>query len=340
MLLPVFSFTERAVFLFQGKPKCMAAIPIWKDKVIDLGGASVEFRITTGGNTIYSGKAIARPGEANAKVRINDICADFLVNALPTITDRTFTSFALPSFVVQKKSGGTWSTIDTITFYNDWSYDYGFSGVLLSDPINGKVTADMFILYSRLNLTSNLVATYHKTGGTTTNRTSTISPTPNDGTSAFDVGAVSDTIKVVIGSLTYNVVPDCYKYALYYINAYGGWDHLLVEGTDLEADSLERHFREQEYDNGNISNRGRVNYVNEVTKSWTLNTGLLTDDQASRMYHLINSPLVYLCEIASSTFIPVVITTNTCEYKTYRNQGNRMFNYQLTIELAQNRIRR
>ena len=318
----------------------MAAIPIWKDKVIDLGGASVEFRITTGGNTIYSGKAIARPGEANAKVRINDICADFLVNALPTITDRTFTSFALPSFVVQKKSGGTWSTIDTITFYNDWSYDYGFSGVLLSDPINGKVTADMFILYSRLNLTSNLVATYHKTGGTTTNRTSTISPTPNDGTSAFDVGAVSDTIKVVIGSLTYNVVPDCYKYALYYINAYGGWDHLLVEGTDLEADSLERHFREQEYDNGNISNRGRVNYVNEVTKSWTLNTGLLTDDQASRMYHLINSPLVYLCEIASSTFIPVVITTNTCEYKTYRNQGNRMFNYQLTIELAQNRIRR
>lgn len=318
----------------------MAAIPIWKDKVIDLGGASVEFRITIGGNTIYSGKAMARPGEANAKVRINDICADYLVNALPTITDRTFTSFALPSFVVQKKSGGTWSTIDTITFYNDWSYDYGFSGTLLSDPINGKVTADMFILYSRLNLTSNLVATYHKTGGTTTNRTSTISPTPNDGTSAFDVGAVSDTIKVVIGSLTYNVVPDCYKYALYYINAFGGWDHLLVEGTDLEADSLERHFREQEYDNTNIQNRGRVNYVNEVTKSWTLNTGLLTDDQASRMHHLINSPLVYLCEIASSTFIPVVITTNTCEYKTYRNQGNRMFNYQLTIELAQNRIRR
>ena len=318
----------------------MAAIPIWKDKVIDLGAASVEFRITSGGNTIYSGKSIARPGEANAKVRINDICADFLSNALPTITDRTFTSFSLPSFVVQKKSGGSWSTIDTIDFYNDWSYDYGFSGVLISDPINGKVTADMFILYSKLNITSNIVATYHKSGGTTTNRTSSVSPTPNNGTSAFDVGAVSDTIKVVIGSLTYPVVADCYKYALYYVNAYGGWDHLLVEGTDLEADSLERHIREQEYDNTNIQNRGRVNYVNEVTKSWTLNTGLLTDDQASRMHHLLNSPLVYLCEIASTTFIPVVITTNTCEYKTYRNQGNRMFNYQLTIELAQNRIRR
>lgn len=318
----------------------MAAIPIWKDKVIDLGGASVEFRITIGGNTIYSGKAIARPGEANAKVRINDICADFLAHSLPTITDRTFTSFGLPSFVVQKKSGGSWSTIDTITFLNDWSYDYGFSGVLISDPISSKVTADMFILYSRINITSNIVATYHKTGGTTTNRTSSVSPIPNYGTSAFDVGAVSDTEKVVIGSITYPVVKDCYKYALYYVNAYGGWDHLLVEGTDLEMDSLERHIREQEYDNTNIQNRGRVNYVNEVTKSWTLNTGLLTDVQASRMHHLINSPLVFLCEIASTTFIPVVITTNTCEYKTYRNQGNRMFNYQLTIELAQNRIRR
>ena len=318
----------------------MAAIPIWKDKVVDLGGASVEFRITPGGNTIYSGKAIARPGEANAKVRINDICADYLSHALPTITDRTFTSFALPAFVVEKKSGGSWTTIDTITFYNDWSYDYGFSGVLLSDPINGKVTADMFILYSRLNITANISATYHKTDGTTSTRTSSVSPTPNDGTSAFDAGAVSDTAKVVIGSLTYPVVADCYKYALYYVNAYGGWDHLLVEGNDIEVDSLARHTMDREYDNTNIVNRGRVNYVNEVTKSWSLNTGLLTDDEASRMHHLVNSPLVFLCEIASATFIPVVITDTSCEYKTYRNQGNRMFNYQLTIELAQNRIRR
>lgn len=318
----------------------MAAIPIWKDKVIDLGGASVEFRITIGGNTIYSGKAIARPGEANAKVRINDICADFLANALPTITDRTFTSFALPSFVVQKKSGGSWSTIDTITFYNDWSYDYGFSSDVLSYPINGRVTSDMFILHSQKNINASQSATYTKSNGTSTARMITISPTPADGTCVYDVGAVSDVVKINIGLTKYIVVDDCYRYALYYVNAYGGWDHLLVEGNDIETDTLERHFREQEYDNGNISNRGRVNYVNEVTKSWTLNTGVLTDDEASRMHHLINSPLVYLCEIASSTFIPVVITTNTCEYKTYKNQGNRMFNYQLGIELAQNRIRR
>ena len=318
----------------------MALIPIWKDKVSDLLMSSAEFRIRTGGETIYSGKSIARPGESSAKVRVNDICADYLVNALPTITDRTFTSFGLQAFSVQKRSGGSWSPVESIDFYNDWSYDYGFTGDVLSDPINGKVTADMFILYSKKNISANISAVYRKNDGTTTTRTTTISPTPDHGTCCFDAGAVSSANRVAISGTYYPIVADCYKFALYYVNAYGGWDHLLVEGNDMETDSLERHIREQEYDNTNIVNRGKVNYVNEVTKSWTLNTGLLNDDEASRMHHLINSPLVYLCLIASSTFIPVVITTNTCEYKTYKNQGNRMFNYQLGIELAQNRIRR
>jgi len=318
----------------------MALIPIWKDKVVDLLMASAEFRIRTGGDTIYAGKSIARPGESTAKVRVNDICADYLVNALPTITDRTFTSFGLSAFSVQKRSGGSWGVVESIDFYNDWSYDYGFTGDVLSDPINGKVTADMFILYSKKNISANISAVYRKTDGTTTTRTTTISPTPDHGTCVFDAGAVSSANRVAISGTYYPIVADCYKFALYYVNAYGGWDQLLVEGNDMETDSLERHIREQEYDNTNIVNRGKVNYVNEVTNSWTLNTGLLTDAEAGRMHHLINSPMVYLCLIASSTFIPVVITTNTCEYKTYKNQGNRMFNYQLTIELAQNRIRR
>lgn len=318
----------------------MAAIPIWKDKVIDLGAAEMEFRITVGGNTIYSGKAIARPGVATAKVRINDICADYLVNTLPTITDTTFTSFSLPAFVVQKNVGGTWTTVDTVTFYNDWSYDYGFTGDELSVPINGHITADMFVLYSKKNITGGIGASYTKKNGSVVSRTSVVSPTPNDGTCCFDASSVTDTASIRIGSNYYDVVDSCHKWALYYVNALGGWDQFLLEGTDIESDSLERWVREQEYDNSNKSNRGKVNYVNEVTKSWTLNTGLLTDAQSARMHHLINSTMVFLCDIATDSFYPVVITDTTCEYKTYANQGHKMFNYRVTIELAQNRIRR
>jgi len=320
----------------------MAAIPIWKDKVIDLGAASVEFRLTVGGNTIYSGKAIARPGESNAKVRINDICADYLVNVKPALSDRTFASFDLPSFVVQKKSGGTWSNVETVLFYNDWSYNYGFTGNVLSDPINGKVTTAMFILSSAKEISSNVTASYKKSGGSVTTRTTTVSPTPAYGTCLFDVSAVSDTVQITVNSKVYKVVDGCgYRYALYYINAYGGWDQLLVEGNDLEADNLERHIRGNEYVNTTSDQAGMVDYVNEITKTWTLNTGLLTDAEASRMHHLLNSPLVYLFQFAGGGYsYPVIIKTDTCEYKTYKNQGNRMFNYQFTVELAQNRIRR
>jgi hypothetical protein len=58
------------------------------------------------------------------------------------------------------------------------------------------------------------------------------------------------------------------------------------------------------------------------------------------MHHLINSPLVYLCHISSGDMIPVIMKTNTCEYKTFKNQGRRMVEYTMQVELSQNRIRR
>lgn len=319
----------------------MAAIPIWNDKIVEITGTSVQFRIYDSANSIslYQGVAHAKPGESSVKIRVNDICADYLVNALPTLTDRTFTSFALPSFVVQKYSGGSWSNVETIQFYNDWSYDYGFSGATLSDPINGKVTTDMFILFSGKGI-GNISAAYHKTNGTITSRSTIVSPTPNDGTCVFDAGAVANTERIAITGINYFVVPGCHKYALYYVNAFGGWDQFLLEGNDMMTDEVTRHIREVEYSNTLLVNRGMDNYVNEVKKTLTLYSGFLTDDQASRMHHLLNSPLVYLCHIPSGDMIPVIMKTNTCEYKTFSNQGNKMVNYTMQVEIAQNRIRR
>jgi hypothetical protein len=127
---------------------------------------------------------------------------------------------------------------------------------------------------------------------------------------------------------------------LYYVNAYGGWDQFLLEGNDMEADELTRYIREVEYDNNQLVNRGTDNYVSEISKTWTLHSGLLTDDQASRMHHLLNSQMVFLCHISSGDMIPVIMKTNTCEYKTFKNQGRRMVEYTMEVGLAQNRIRR
>ena len=145
---------------------------------------------------------------------------------------------------------------------------------------------------------------------------------------------------MTIGNSTFKVVTECAEYALYYVNAYGGWDCLLIEGNTLEADTLTRYTREIVYDNNDIQNRGVQNYVNEITKGFTFQTGLLKDDQGKRMHHLINSTDVYLYDIANGQMIPVNVSVNTCEYKTFKNQGNRFAQYTIQVEVAQNRIRR
>ena len=104
----------------------MAAVPIWKDQFVLLGtGSSILYRITLSdtGEVIYSGKAYKRPGETYITIRVNDICADYLVNVLPYLSQAEFTRITLPvTFLVQSSSNGsTWTTGATIQFLKDWS---------------------------------------------------------------------------------------------------------------------------------------------------------------------------------------------------------------------------
>ena len=95
------------------------AVPIWKDKIIDLGFPSVQFRIYDWDNSVslYDGVAHAKPGEQTAKVRINDICADYLENILPTLGNGDVTGIAMKRFGVQVKfPGQAWSPLEDATF--------------------------------------------------------------------------------------------------------------------------------------------------------------------------------------------------------------------------------
>lgn len=48
-------------------------------------------------------------------------------------------------------------------------------------------------------------------------------------------------------------------YVLYYVNAYGGWDSLLVGGNVMKRDEFTSHT----YRN---KNRGKVKYLNEISE--------------------------------------------------------------------------
>ena len=339
------------------------AIPLWKDKIVSLGtGDSILYRIVLSDTSevIYSGKAFKKPGETYIQVKINDICADYLENVLPYLAQAQFSQLTLPvTFNVQYSSNGTsWTTAGSAQFINDWSYDYGYnpSTMGMSFPINGRIDNRMPIVWTGLGVSSVVATIYFKDG---THTTDTIpvaisndfnadfnsdfarsTRSAGSGTAVFFPDTWSNVDRIVIGNSTFRVVTNCAKYALYYVNAHGGWDSFLIEGNTLETDTLKRYTREVVYDNRDIINRGIHNYVNEITKGFTFHTGWLTGDQGERMHHLINSTNVYMYDIARQQMIPVTIPTTSCEYKTFKNQGNQLVNYTIQVQIAQNRIRR
>ena len=113
-----------------------------------------------------------------------------------------------------------------------------------------------------------------------------------------------------------------------------------MEGNHSESDSLVRKTRSVEYDNSEQLNRGRKNYAVEITKRMTLHTSWMSDEESSRMHHLLNSPEVYLYDMEEGKFIPVLLTNTTTEYKTYKGNGGRLVNYAIEVEYANERVRR
>ena len=101
------------------------AHPIWKDYFVNLGSdATAEYRIrvnSTSGPIIYQGVAHMRPGATSIVVRINDVCADYMLNVVPDMADRAVSdNLGGTHFYVQKHGSGlTWTTVDNMEF----SYD-------------------------------------------------------------------------------------------------------------------------------------------------------------------------------------------------------------------------
>jgi hypothetical protein len=228
-------------------------------------------------------------------------------------------------------------TREVVVFTNDWSYDYTYDAVTdgMAFPVNGKVSPKQWLTYSVYEGNNVNARLTHESGiyGDYT------FPVLN-GMATINIGEYAGVEKIEIGNTIYHVVSECSRYVLYYVNAYGGWDSLLIEGNHSISDNLTRHTRETEYDNRSIQNRGVHNYVNEISKTMTLHTSWLSDDESSRMHHLLNSTNVFLGDLVTGQMIPVILTNTTTEYKTYKGNGGRLVNYAINVEFAQERIRR
>lgn len=132
------------------------------------------------------------------------------------------------------------------------------------------------------------------------------------------------------------VCKDKYKYALYYLNKNYAPDYILLNGTSIESHNITRSIVNNKYDNTSIQH-GKVNYLNEVRKKWSLNTNLLTDEQAKLMCNVFESTEVYLHDFETNKIYPVNVTDSSYNVKTFLNNKRKLFNYSLTVEESQSR---
>lgn len=320
--------------------------PIWKDYYVDLGEVDFsEFFIDYDDEFAHNGIAYRRPDDFNCRVKINDICKNYL----PTINLRSGVEFIearLPLFNIYNKDA---SVDEYVRFFNDWSYEEYGQNINLACPINGRVTSRMPLpLFCPIVTAQDVeVEVIHPDGDVSMIYPASIRTDSGLYLLDLDICTPGDLLGAAIYTgegwsvaSEYQVVDSCARYALYYENARGGWDALLIEGNHSESDSLTRHERSVEYDNSSVSNRGRVNYGVEIKKRMTFHTSWMSDEESSRMHHLLNSTNVYLYDIEKEQFIPVLLTNSTTEYKTYKSNGGKLVNYTIEVEFANERIRK
>lgn len=313
--------------------------PIWKDFTVVLGSAdSIAYTIETDGVAIYSGIAVKRPGDTLTRVTINNICAAYLHQSLPTLTVQGASAAPYVKTFDVKASG---QLITSIEFVMDYSYDYGLLGHAhsLSDPVDGVIDYRMPLL--RTNAEDSYIVQRRNfiTGQTYNASLSDVNGNYVRTTGTKDLN-FDITFEGTSDVTRYSVRDTCAKYALYYVNAFGGWDALVMQGTPKRIDNIKRYDVQKSYDNSESRARGLHNYANEMTPKWALKTALLTDEQSARMHHLLGSTMVYLYDIETAETLPVVLTDSNIEYKTFKNNNRQRAQYTINVQLAAERLRR
>lgn len=306
-------------------------IPIWKDTNYVINGeenSTFEYSIRMYDGVIqengrpienwvyvFNGKAWAKPITNEISININDICKDYLKSELPDIrhtliTQKYTQEDSVKRFRLYNNNG---VVVAEYQFILDWSYEsinYNNRPTNLSRPINGRAKEGMMGLYTRLN-EQDKVETI-------------ISPS---------IGGLNDELRTQAYTLVENACNA--KYALYYLNRYGGWDCFLIEGNVTKKDTYNRFYIDTPYNNTTIE-FGKKVYHNEIVASYELHTSWLNDVQSSNLaFNLLSSNMVYIHNLEENTIEPVVIVDADATYKTFKNQGNKLCNYTINVECSQ-----
>ena len=282
----------------------------WEDVILQRTESVFDYRIYNRTNLIFQGRAYKRPNADTNDIKLNKIFENYLSNSINDLLNSgepedTGVNASKVFQIMKLDTDGTETLIDEYTILYDWSYDFRFRGenTDLSRPINGRYVAGMYKMDTTVD---------GKSGTVTNNLT--------EG--------------------PYNVLADCGEYALYYLNAYGGWDALLIDGTVLKKSTIKQYTTDRNINNSRIEFE-QTKYINEIQDAYEINTGFLTDEQAANLSkNLIPSREVYLHFLNDNKIIPVLITDSSVTYQTYQTNNLQMPQYKINVKESQIKLRK
>lgn len=312
--------------------------PIWKDIYVDLPEEHNYFRLVniSSGFIMYEGMIY---GFITSQVGVTDVLRDYMT----TVSDpfvNTFTSTQYLLVDMQTSSDGSnWQSTYTFRLYYNYSYDEEQKVYLEAQPIDYFDSRQylLFTFQSYDNVQENVEIT--KTFGTSTPQTQAISAY-NEQKTYVSRATSNYSIKIKTSKEERIFKDRCTNtnYAVYYINRYGGWSWMLFQGKNLKTDKTQQSTYKMDFDNNVGTEFNTKVYQNDVTETWQLTSDYLSDKQSELLKHLYSSPLVYLHDLEANKVMSVLVDTKSFDYKTYRNQGRKMFTHTIKVNGSQTKI--
>lgn len=333
------SKTKQFTFkVIQDKLPNVYEFPSWSDINIQIPEGNQYYRLVDFDNDkiYYTGRINS---DINSIVNISDILRDNLNINYDIFANLYTTNKMLMTKLQYSDSLSNWNDSKIIRIYNNNSYE-AYDGRYLDAQVIKYVDARQYIpltfqTYDSLNYT----ATVTKRDMSTLQPPRVYSfPVSNEQKTICIPAGTSTTIVNDGNKVLFTIPEPCItksRYCLYYMNLYGGWSWMLFNGKQLKTDSNTRSFISKLVDNNYSKLFSKLPYKNQIQESWSLTTDYLTDEQSDLMSHLYRSNLVYLHDLETDQIIAVTVDTKNFDYKTYNNNGRKMFTHTIVVNNSQ-----
>ena len=328
--------------VFQSRSIFIGQYPTWQDVFVPIprisdDETSITYSVSVMNNetseyeVVYRGNAVFT--DKDPEINITEIVRDYVEDNIDISGEAGYTQkIDLTKVMLNTGEEGD-NLVASLYYYYDYSFDKDFK-LTRNLPILNYFDTRQNIFLSFLNLSGETNIIRISAGGRLLRLRFDTPGIFHHKLAHYDGNII---VNAPDKSVTLTSKNTCAKYAIYYLNPLGGWDQLLIEGKVVKTIKLENKSYKRNFDN-NTNEFENKHYLKNLTTSYKLTTGYLTDAQAKLMPNLIETTKAYLFELDTDNYIPVLINTTSVDIKTYRNQGRKLFTYTIEVQESQNKF--